>query len=82
MPDGATFAQLRLRSRAPENTSPARFMLHLLQLVPKKNQKNKQAYSFMLGSGSYGDPNADDQVITVRFAVRGGLNMEVCIIYW
>jgi tripeptidyl-peptidase-2 len=79
VPEGATYCNLVLRSRAPIETSPARFMLHLLQLVPKKNQKNKHAYTFMLGDGSSGDPESNDQVIKKSFSVRGGLNLEVCL---
>lgn len=77
VPEGANYARLTIRSKTPINTSPARFMLHLLQCVPKKSQKNKQTYSFLLGSGSYGDADSEDQVVTKRFAVRGGLVLEV-----
>ncbi|KAI7856234.1 hypothetical protein BDC45DRAFT_555693 [Circinella umbellata] len=79
VPEGANYAKLTLRSKSNVDTCPARFMLHLLQLVPKKSQKDKQTYTFLLGSGSFGDSNSEDQVITVRFAVRGGLNMEFCL---
>ncbi|KAI8884711.1 hypothetical protein K501DRAFT_247452 [Backusella circina FSU 941] len=79
VPEGATYCNLVLKSRAPIETSPARFMLHLLQVVPKKSQKNKHAYSFMLGDGSSGDPESNDQVIKKTFSVRGGLNLEVCL---
>ncbi|KAI9495709.1 hypothetical protein BDB00DRAFT_870251 [Zychaea mexicana] len=79
VPEGATYAKLTLRAKTNVDTCPARFMLHLLQLVPKKNQKDKQTYTFLLGSGSFGDSSSEDQVITVRFAVRGGLNMEFCL---
>lgn len=77
VPEGATDCELTLRAKAPSGTSPARFMLHLLQLVPNKSQKNKQTYTFLLGAGTYGDPKTEDQVIVKRFAVRGGLNLEV-----
>lgn len=77
VPQGATDCELTIRAKAPSGTSPARFMLHLLQLVPNKSQKNKQTYTFLLGAGSYGDPKTEDQVIVKRFAVRGGLNLEV-----
>lgn len=79
VPEGSTYAKLTLRSKSQVETCPARFMLHLLQLVPQKNQKKKQTYTFLLGSGSFGHSNSEDQVITVRFAVRGGLNLEVDI---
>ncbi|KAF7727019.1 tripeptidyl-peptidase II Tpp2 [Apophysomyces ossiformis] len=79
VPEGATYAELTLRSRAPVETGPGRFMLHLLQLIPKKSQKNKQTYTFMLGSGSYGNPDSNEEVITKRFAVKGGLTLEVCL---
>ncbi|KAI8146465.1 hypothetical protein BJV82DRAFT_598642 [Fennellomyces sp. T-0311] len=79
VPEGASYAKLTLRSKTQVDTCPARFMLHLLQLVPKKNQKNKQTYGMLLGSGSFGDTSSEDQVITVRFAVRGGLNMEFAL---
>ncbi|KAI9310690.1 subtilase family-domain-containing protein [Dichotomocladium elegans] len=79
VPEGATYAHLIVRSRTREQTNPARFMLHLLQLVPKQNQKKKQTYNLLLGSGSFGDVGSEDQVIVVRFAVRGGLNMEFCL---
>lgn len=79
VPDGATNCELVIKARAPVGTAPARFMLHLLQLVPKQNQKGKHAYSFMLGNGSYGDPESDEQIIKKRFSVRGGLNLEVCL---
>lgn len=52
-------------------------MLHLLQLIPNKSQKEKQAYRFFLGAGSFSDPKSQEQVIVKRFAVRGGLNLEV-----
>jgi tripeptidyl-peptidase-2 len=79
VPEGATSCELVIKAKAPAETAPARFMLHLLQLVPKQNQKNKHAYSFMLGNGSYGDPESDQQVIKKHFSVRGGLNLEVCL---
>ncbi|CAO3593980.1 unnamed protein product [Absidia cylindrospora] len=79
VPEGATDCELTLRVNAASATSPARFMLHLLQLVPNKSQKNKQSYTFLLGSGSYGDPKTGDQVIVKRFSVRGGLNLEVAL---
>lgn len=79
VPEGATCCDVVIKARAPNATAPARFMLHLLQLVPKQNQKNKHAYSFMLGNGSFGDPSSDEQVITKRVSVRGGLNLEVCL---
>jgi hypothetical protein len=49
----------------------------VLQLVPKKSQKSKIAYSMFLGRGSYNDPATEHQVIKKRFAVTGGLNCEV-----
>ncbi|KAI9271277.1 subtilase family-domain-containing protein [Helicostylum pulchrum] len=80
VPEGATSCELVIKARAPAaDTAPARFMLHLLQLVPKQNQKNKHAYSFMLGNGSFGNPHSDQQVIKKVFSVRGGLNLEVCL---
>lgn len=80
VPEGATNCELVIKARAPNaDTAPARFMLHLLQLVPQQNQKGKHAYSFMLGNGSFGDPRSDEQVIKKRFSVRGGLNLEVCL---
>lgn len=79
VPEGATSCELVIKAKSPAETAPARFMLHLLQLVPKQNQKNKHAYSFMLGNGSYGDPQSEEQVITKHFSVHGGLNLEVCL---
>lgn len=79
VPEGATFCDLVIKARAPVDSSPAHFKLHLLQLVPKQNQKGKHAYTFLLGSGSFSDPNSDEQVIKKRFSVRGGLNLEVCL---
>ncbi|KAG2195613.1 hypothetical protein INT47_005981 [Mucor saturninus] len=79
VPEGATSCELIIKARAPADTAPARFMLHLLQLVPQQNQKEKHAYSFNLGTGSYGDPRSDEQVIKKKFSVRGGLNLEVCL---
>lgn len=79
VPDGATCVDVVIKARAPAETAPARFMLHLLQLVPKQNQKKKHAFSFLLGNGSFGDPSSDEQVITKRVSVRGGFNLEVCL---
>ncbi|CAO0794467.1 unnamed protein product [Mucor circinelloides] len=79
VPEGATSCELVIKAHAPADTAPARFMLHLLQLVPKQNQKKKHTYTFMLGAGSFGDPESDDQVIKKHFSVRGGLNLEVCL---
>ncbi|CAO3640999.1 unnamed protein product [Mucor hiemalis] len=79
VPDGATNCELVIKARGAENAAPARFMLHLLQLVPKQNQKGKHAYSFMIGNGSHSDSKSDEEVITKRFSVRGGLNLEVCL---
>ncbi|KAI8339132.1 hypothetical protein BC941DRAFT_422188 [Chlamydoabsidia padenii] len=79
VPQGATDCELTIRAKAPSGTSPARFMLHLLQLVPNKSQKDKQTYTFLLGAGSFGDPKTEDEVIVKRFAVRGGLNLEVAL---
>ncbi|ORX58714.1 subtilisin-like protein, partial [Hesseltinella vesiculosa] len=79
VPEGATHCELTLRARAPQGTSPARFMLHLLQLIPCKSQKDKQTYTFMLGSGSFANPDTEDQVIVKRFGVKGGLNLEVAL---
>ncbi|KAG0176962.1 tripeptidyl-peptidase II Tpp2 [Apophysomyces sp. BC1034] len=79
VPEGATYAELTVRSRAPIETGPGRFMLHLLQLIPKTSQKNKQTYGFILGHGTYGSPTSGDEVITKRFAVKGGLTLELCL---
>ncbi|KAI7869183.1 hypothetical protein BDF14DRAFT_1785690 [Spinellus fusiger] len=79
VPEGASYAELTIRSKSPTDTHPARFLLHLLQLVPKKSQKNKRTYGFTLGAGSYASTDSDKEVVTKRFAVRGGLNMEVCL---
>ncbi|KAI9300609.1 hypothetical protein BJ944DRAFT_170558 [Cunninghamella echinulata] len=79
VPEGATDCELTLRAKAPVGTSPALFMLHLLQLIPNKSQKDKQAYRFFLGAGSFSNPNSEEQVIVKRFAVRGGLNLEVAL---
>ncbi|KAL0088936.1 subtilase family-domain-containing protein [Phycomyces blakesleeanus] len=79
VPEGAAYCQLTIRSKSLVNTVPARFMLHLLQLIPKKSQKNKQTYSFVLGSGTYSNSDSEEEVIVKRFAVRGGLNLEVCL---
>ncbi|KAI8330140.1 hypothetical protein EDC96DRAFT_612213 [Choanephora cucurbitarum] len=80
VPEGATNCELVIKATSPNNdTSPARFMLHLLQLVPQQNQKKKHAYSFAIGSGSYGHSSSDEQIVKKRFSVRGGLNLEVCL---
>ncbi|KAI8069082.1 uncharacterized protein B0P05DRAFT_551505 [Gilbertella persicaria] len=80
VPEGATSCELVIKAHAPaDSTAPARFMLHLLQLVPQQNQKKKQVYGFALGNGSFGDSSADEQIIKKHFAVRGGLNLEVCL---
>lgn len=80
VPEGTSFVKLELRSKAPVDTSPARFMLHLLQILPQRSQKHKQTYTFLLGSGSYGSSTSDDQVVNVCFAVRGGFNLEVRLV--
>ncbi|KAI9469712.1 MAG: subtilase family-domain-containing protein [Benjaminiella poitrasii] len=79
VPEGATSCEITIKANAPAETAPARFMLHLLQLVPKQNQKEKHAYSFMLGNDSYGDPESEKQIIKKHVSVRGGLNLEVCL---
>ncbi|KAI8983667.1 hypothetical protein BDB01DRAFT_850343 [Pilobolus umbonatus] len=79
VPEGATACELTLRSHSPVETAPARFMLHLLQLIPKRNQKNSHSYSFLLGNGSFCDPMSDPQVVKKVFSVRGGLNLEICL---
>ena len=79
VPEGATNCELVIKARATADAAPARFMLHLLQLVPRQNQKGKHAYSFMLGNGSFSDTRSDEEVIKKRFSVRSGLNLEVCL---
>ncbi|KAG1467187.1 hypothetical protein G6F56_004548 [Rhizopus delemar] len=79
VPEGATDCELVIKSRSPIETSPARFMLHLLQLVPKQNQKGKHAYSFLLGDGSFGDPYSEEQVVRKRFSVRANFTLELCL---
>ncbi|KAI7907246.1 uncharacterized protein BX663DRAFT_495304 [Cokeromyces recurvatus] len=79
VPDGATSCEVTIKAHANTETAPARFMLHLLQLVPKQNQKKKHAYSFLLGNDSYGDPESEKQIIKKHVSVRGGLNLEVCL---
>ncbi|KAG1356236.1 hypothetical protein G6F62_002135 [Rhizopus arrhizus] len=79
VPEGATSCELVIKSRAPAETSPARFMLHLLQLVPKQNQKGKHAYSFLLGDGSFGNPSSEEQIIKKHFSVRANLTLELCL---
>jgi tripeptidyl-peptidase-2 len=71
--------ELTIQSAPSQPTSAARFMLHALQLVPKKSQKSKIAYGMFLGRGSYSDPEADPQMIKKRFAVVGGLNLELAL---
>lgn len=56
---------------------PARFYLHVLQIVPLKSHKGKTEYNFMVGKGSFGDAEAEQQVESVRFSVKSGLNIEV-----
>jgi tripeptidyl-peptidase-2 len=54
-------------------------MLHLLQLVPKQNQKGKHAYSFLLGDGSFGNPSSEEQIVKKHFSVRANLTLELCL---
>ncbi|CEG66665.1 hypothetical protein RMATCC62417_03204 [Rhizopus microsporus] len=79
VPEGATNVELVIKSRAPVETSPARFMLHLLQLVPKQNQKGKHAFSVLLGDGSFGNPASEEQTISRRLSVRPNLTLELCL---
>ncbi|CEJ03744.1 hypothetical protein RMCBS344292_17722 [Rhizopus microsporus] len=79
VPEGATNVELVIKSRAPVETSPARFMLHLLQLVPKQNQKGKHAFSILLGDGSFGNPASEEQTISRRLSVRPNLTLELCL---
>lgn len=79
VPDGATCCDITLKAHAPLKTAPARFALHLMQLVPQKSHKKRHAFSLMLGNGSFGDPSSDEQVIRKRVSVRGGLSLEVCV---
>ncbi|KAI8969157.1 hypothetical protein BDF20DRAFT_826714 [Mycotypha africana] len=80
VPEGATNCELVIRARTPNNEgAPARFMLHLTQLIPKQNQKKRHTFSFILGNGSYADPESDAQIIKKRLSVRGGFNLEVCL---
>ncbi|CAG8464842.1 3190_t:CDS:10 [Ambispora leptoticha] len=80
VPDGATFADVVLRFSATQNTDPAHFLLHMIQLLPQSRYtKQEREYHFMLGKGSYGDSNGDEQIEKKRFAVVGGVTLEVCL---
>ncbi|KAI9279744.1 hypothetical protein BY458DRAFT_501519 [Sporodiniella umbellata] len=79
VPEGSTYCELVIKSHSPVETSPARFMLHLLQLIPKENQKSKHAYSFLLGDGSFGNPSSEAQVVKKRFSIRANFTLEVCL---
>ncbi|GES95610.1 tripeptidyl-peptidase 2-like [Rhizophagus clarus] len=80
VPDGATFADLALKFSASQATSPARFWLHMIQLLPQKRfTAHEREYMFSLGQGSYGDGNGEEQVEKRRFAVHGGVTLEICL---
>ncbi|CAG8455950.1 13834_t:CDS:10 [Funneliformis caledonium] len=80
VPDGATFADLTIKFSTTKPTSPARFRLHMMQLLPQKRfTSHEVANYFFLGQGSYGDGNGEEQIEKKRFAVRGGITLEVCL---
>ncbi|RIA92162.1 subtilase family-domain-containing protein [Glomus cerebriforme] len=80
VPNGATFADLTLKFSTSQATSPARLWLHMIQLLPQKRfTKHEREYYFSLGQGSYGDGNGEEQVEKKRFAVYGGVTLEVCL---
>ncbi|CAG8458801.1 9948_t:CDS:2 [Ambispora gerdemannii] len=80
VPDGATFADVVFRFSATQNTDPARLWVHLLQLSPQSRfTKYEREYYFTIGKGSYGNSNGDEQIEKKRFAVLGGVTLEVCL---
>lgn len=51
----------------------------MIQLLPQKRfTAHERVYMFSLGQGSYGDGNGEEQVEKKRFAVHGGVTIEVC----
>ena len=69
---------MTLKFSTSQATSPARFWLHMIQLLPQKRfTSHEREYLFSLGQGSYGDGNGEEQVEKRRFAVRGGITLEV-----
>ncbi|KAI9146026.1 subtilase family-domain-containing protein [Paraphysoderma sedebokerense] len=81
VPEGATFADLTVKSSsAPGQTTPARFFVHMLQLVPQmRYPRHEREYLYTLGNEqglAVGEMKTYD---TKRFKVRGGVTMEVCL---
>ncbi|KAG9286248.1 hypothetical protein G9A89_014234 [Geosiphon pyriformis] len=80
VPQGATFADIIIKSSATHATDPARLLLHMIQLLPQtRYSKNQHAYVFSLGKGSYGDLNGEEQIEQRSIAVRGGVTLEICL---
>ncbi|RUS20247.1 subtilase family-domain-containing protein [Endogone sp. FLAS-F59071] len=79
VPEGATFVDVAVKSSPRQAIVPALFRLHVLQIVPLKSHKGKTEYTFMVGKGSFGDADAEQQVESVRFSVKSGLNIEFAL---
>ncbi|XP_014663971.1 PREDICTED: tripeptidyl-peptidase 2-like [Priapulus caudatus] len=72
VPDGATWAVLRMRVRDKDKSS--RFVLHAVQLAPQTTHKDNEFYKFV---------NLSDLGETTQsFNVRGGSTLELCISKW
>jgi len=70
---------LTLKFSRNQATSPARFRLNLLKLLPKKRfTKHQREYYLQFGQYSYGDGNGEEQINNKRIAVCGGVTLEVC----
>ncbi|CAG8480016.1 10360_t:CDS:10 [Scutellospora calospora] len=84
VPDGATYADVTLKSAANKITSPAFFCLHMIQLIPQRRfTYQEREYTFRFAKGSYGDGSGEEQIEKKSFAVCGGATMEICIAqYW
>ncbi|CAG8479878.1 12439_t:CDS:10 [Acaulospora colombiana] len=79
VPDGATYADVTIKFSSRLIASPARFWLHMIQLLPQKRFTSEEhEYFFVLAKGSYGDGNGEEQVERKRFSVCGGVTIEIC----
>ncbi|CAG8454666.1 15829_t:CDS:10 [Acaulospora morrowiae] len=80
VPEGATYADVTIKFSSNSHTSPARFWLHMIQLLPQRRFTNQEhEYYFALAKGSYGDGNGEEQIEKKRFSVRGGVTIEICL---
>ncbi|WFD01920.1 tripeptidyl-peptidase II [Malassezia obtusa] len=71
VPHGATWAEVRVCSRAHETRGAAvRFWLHLLQLVPHA-RRSKIEHAFVMALH-------ENEPVVKRVAVEGGRTLEVC----